>query len=247
MLTVEGAEFVRYAAELVSKNEFIMNRYKKSPSGTRLYISTQHYDFIADAFCNLLNENEDAEYSFSLQEKATYDVIHDVELAYSDIGIIAIEDKNLDIMNRYLQNKEISFFPIFKILPHVFLRKKHPLSSESFLHYEMLHDYPYLSYEQGAHKDSWFIEEMISGEFADKNIVISDRATLMNVLLKTDAYTVGTGIMPSALNEEKIISVPLESNSRYSVGYITRDDRTPTPILEKFISAILQFGNSVNS
>lgn len=247
VLTVEGAEFVRYAAEIVSKNDFIINRYRKSQLGSRLFVSTQHYDFIADAFCNLLNENEDAEYSLSLQEKETYGIIHDVEIAYSDVGIIAIEDENLDIMNRYLQNKEISFFPILKVLPHVFLRKEHPLSSECCLHHEMLNDYPYLSYEQGAHNDSWFKEEMISGEFADKHIVISDRATLMNVLLKTDAYTVGTGIMPSALNEGKIISIPLESNSRYSVGYITRDDRKSTPILEKFISAILQFGSSVNS
>jgi hypothetical protein len=109
----------------------------------------------------------------------------------------------------------------------------------------MLNNYPYLSYEQGAHKDSWFKEEMISGEFANKHIVISDRATLMNVLLKTDAYTVGTGIMPSALNEGKIISIPLKSNSRYSVGYITRDDRKPTPMLEKFISVILHFVDSL--
>lgn len=245
VLTIEGAEFVRYASEIVSKNDFILNRYKKPQLGSRLSVSTQHYDFIADAFCRLVTENEDTEYSLSLQEKETYDVIHDVEIAYSDIGIIAVEDQNFDIMNRYLQNKEISFSPIFKVSPHVFLRREHPLSSKSFLLYEMLNNYPFLSYEQGAHKDSWFKEEMISGEFASKHIVISDRATLMNVLIKTDAYTVGTGIMPSALNEGKIISVPLKSNSCYSVGYITRDDRKSTPILEKFISAILRFADSL--
>ena len=245
VLTIEGAEFVRYASEIVSKKDFVLNRYKKPQSGSRLSVSTQHYDFIADAFCRLVTENEDTEYSLSLQEKETYDVIHDVEIAYSDIGIIAIEDQNLDIMNRYLQNKEISFSPIFKVSPHVFLRREHPLSNESFLLYEMLNNYPFLSYEQGAHQDSWFKEEMISGEFASKHIVISDRATLMNVLLKTDAYTVGTGIMPSALNEGKIISIPLKSNSRYSVGYITRDDRKPTPMLEKFISVILHFVDSL--
>lgn len=247
VLTVQGAEFIRYAAEIVAKNDFVINRYKKSQSGSRLFVSTQHYDFIADAFCRLVIENVDEEYSLSLQEKETYDVIRDVEIAYSDIGIIAIEYQNMDIMNRYLQNKEISFSPIFTVSPHVFLRREHPLSTKAFLQYEMLNSYPYLSYDQGAHKDSWFKEEMISGEFANKHIVISDRATLMNVLLKTNAYTVGTGIMPSALNEGKIISVPLESASLYSVGYITRDDRKLTPVLEKFISVIRQFGNSIKS
>jgi len=247
LLTVDGAEFIRYAEEIVSKNDFIINRYKAPKSGSRLFVSTQHYDFIADAFCRLVTENGDAEYSLSLQEKETYGIIHDVEIAYSDIGIIAIKDENLDIMNRYLQNKEISFSPIFEVTPHVFLRKEHPLFGKARLPYEMLISYPYLSYEQGAHKDSWFKEEMISGDFADKRIVISDRATLMNLLLKTDAYTVGTGIMPSALNEGKIISIPLESNSRYSVGYITRDDRKATPLVKKFISDIKEFGDSIKS
>ena len=246
VLTEAGAEFVRYASEMVAKNDFILDRYKRAQHGSRLFVSTQHYDFIADAFCRLVTENEDAEYSLSLQEKETYDVIRDVEIAYSDVGIIAIEDEHVDIMGRYLQNKEISFCPILTVAPHVFMRREHPLAEKDVLRHEMLNGYPYLSYEQGAHKDSWFKEEMISGEFADKHIVISDRATLMNVLLKTDAYTVGTGIMPSALNEGKIISVPLESNSHYSVGYITRDDRILTPILEKFISVITEFGNTIS-
>ena len=245
VLTVDGAEFIRYAAEIVSKNDFVMARYKTQKTGARLFISTQHYDFIADAFCKLVTESTDTEYSLSLQEKETYDVIRDVEIAYSDIGILAIEDESLDIMIRYLQNKEISFTPILQGSPHVFLRSNHPLSTKERLPLEALSSYPYLSYDQGAHKDTWFMEEMISGDFAAKQIVISDRATLMNVLLKTDAYTVGTGIMPSALNEGKIKSIPLESKARYNVGYITRNDRRASRLTEDFIAAIREFGRSV--
>jgi len=241
LLTVDGAEFIRYAEEIVSKNDFIINRYKAPKSGSRLFVSTQHYDFIADAFCRLVTENGDAEYSLSLQEKETYGIIHDVEIAYSDIGIIAIKDENLDIMNRYLQNKEISFSPIFEVTPHVFLRKEHPLFGKARLPYEMLISYPYLSYEQGAHKDSWFKEEMISGDFADKRIVISDRATLMNVLIGTDAYTVGTGIMPSMLNDGRIVCVPIRSDEFYHLGYIRRTDKQLSSLAELFINELNTF------
>lgn len=214
--------------------------------GARLFVSTQHYDFIADAFCKVVVENHSGSYSLSLQEKETYAVIRDVEMAYSDVGVIAIQDENMDIMNRYLQNKEISFNPIFEVSPHVFIRMDHPLAALSCIPCEILSGYPYLFYEQGAHKDSWFTEEMVSGDFADKQIVISDRATLMNVLLETDAYTVGTGIMPSALNEGKIVSVPLESAARYNVGYILKKNRKQTDLLNKFISSIEEFGKSIN-
>ena len=245
VLTAEGAEFIRYAAEIVSKNDFVMERYKTQKAGARLFISSQHYDFIADAFCRMVTENEDEEYSLSLQEKETYNVIRDVEIAYSDIGILAIEDENLDIMTRYLQNKEIAFTPILQVSPHVFLRKNHPLAVKEHLPLKALSSYPYLSYDQGTHKDTWFMEEMIAGDFAAKEIVISDRATLMNVLLKTDAYTVGTGIMPSALNEGKIRAIPLESKAHYNVGYIIRKDRRPSHLTEAFIAAIREFGKSV--
>ena len=245
VLTAEGAEFVRYASEIVSKNTFILNRYKAQKTDTRLYVSTQHYDFIADAFCKLIAKNRDVAYALSLQEKETYEVIRDVEIAYSDVGIIAINDGDLDIMIRYLHGKEITFTPIFKVSPHVFLRCDHPLARHRRLSYELLNGYPYLSYEQGAHKDSWFMEEMISGDFAQKRVVISDRATLMNVLIKTDAYTIGTGLMPSALNDGKILSLPLESDALYNVGYLTKKDKTATPILENFLSSICRFGLSI--
>lgn len=245
VLTVDGAEFVRYAAEMVSRHDFIQSRYKSERSDSRLYVSTQHYDFIADTFCGLINDNGDSKYSLSLQEKETYEVIHDVEIAYSDVGILAIKDEDIDIMSRYLQNKEISFTPIFTVSPHVFIRRGHPLSELSCLNYDMLRTYPYVSYDQGVHKDSWFAEEMVTGYPASRHIVISDRATLMNILLNTDAYTVGTGIMPSALNDDKICSIPLDSDHSYSVGYIVRNDKNTTLILDKFLDSIKEFGARV--
>ena len=246
-LTADGAEFARYASELVAKNDYIIGRYKSSEVDSRLYISTQHYDFIADIFCEFVTELSDTHFTLSLQEKETYEVIRDVEIAYSDVGIIAIKSEDSDIMSRYMHNKGISFVTLFKAYPHLFMRRDHPLADNLHLHREALIDYPYLSYEQGAHSDSWFLEEMTDENNSCKKIMISDRATLMNVLLKTDAYTVGTGIMPSSLNEGKIISVPLKSNLFYEVGYMIRKNGNISPILERFLDMLQRFGSSISA
>ena len=71
--------------------------------------------------------------------------------------------------------------------------------------------------------------------YIDKHIEISDRATLMNVLLLTDSYTVGTGIMPSALNKGDIVSVPLESQAFYQIGYILNKERKISDMTQRFI------------
>ena len=233
-LTDEGAEFVRYAEQICQNSDLIAERYGKHIQ-QKLYIATQHYDFIADIFGALLNETESDGYRFSIREIETYNIIRDVQTAYSDIGIIAIKDSNLDIMKRYLSGRKLLFTPVLSVLPHVFLRKGHPLALCESLTCEELKEYPYVSYAQGEHNSAYFTEELMDVSNVDKHIEISDRATLMNVLMTTDAYTVGTGIMPSALNRGDIISIPTDSTSQYYIGYILNCERKISPMMQRFI------------
>lgn len=236
-LTDEGAEFIRYAEQLCRNTDMITERYGKQIH-QKLYIATQHYDFIADIFGELLNETENEGYRFSIREIETYHVIRDVQTAYSDIGIIAIKDSNLEIMKRYLSGRKLYFTPVFSVSPHVFLRKGHPLSGRECLTREDLKDYPYVSYAQGEHDSAYFTEELMDGSAVDKHVEISDRATLMNVLMVTDSYTVGTGIMPSALNRGDIVSVPLNSSAYYYIGYILNEERKVSDMTQKFIDRL---------
>lgn len=237
-LTEEGSEFVRYATQLVETDDFVAKRYAEQSVQKRLFIATQHYDFVADIFGNLIKQISDESYKFSIQEINTHDVIGGVQTGYSDIGIIALKDGDYEVMKRYLNNKDITFEPILEAAPHVFIRKEHPLADQKQLDIAQLKDYPYVSYEQGEHTSSFFTEELMDVAGVKKHIEISDRATLMNVLLITDAYTVGTGIMPSALNRGDIVSVPLESKQRYIIGYLLKNDRKLSEMTQKFISLI---------
>ena len=131
-LTAEGAEFVRYAEEISEQNDFIMERYTAQRAKKRLYVSTQHYDFVADVFCRLIRET-DEDYDFSLREIHTYDVIGEVECAHSDIGILAIKNNDFDLMSRYLDKRGLVFTELIKVSPHVFMRSGHPLADSGLL------------------------------------------------------------------------------------------------------------------
>lgn len=237
-LTSDGAEFVRYAAQIIEQNDFILAKYKSGQKYQRLYIATQHYDFVADIFGKMLNLITDDSYKVSLKETKTYNVINEVENGYCDIGIIAIKNTDFDIMKRILLNKKLNFTSVLKTAPHVFVRKDHPVCKHNLLSYTDLTKYPFVSYEQGTHNISFFTEEIMEDNEAQKHIEISDRASLMNVLLTTDCYTIGTGIMPSSLNDRKIISVPLESDSYYNIGYILHSERKCSDLTEYFIKML---------
>ena len=234
-LTDEGAEFVKYATQICENSDFIAERYKNKNIKKKLYIATQHYDFIADIFGKFLKTVDSESYRFSIREIETYNVIRDVETAHSDIGIIAIKDGDFDVMKRYLGKKHLSFTPVLEVKPCVFFRKDHPLSQCDKISISELKEFPYVSYEQGEHNNSFFTEELCDASYMDKHIEISDRATFMNVLMLTDAYTIGTGIMPSALNKGDIISVPFESDEFYIIGYLLNDERKMHDTTEKFI------------
>ena len=244
-LTSDGAEFVRYASQIIEQNDFILEKYKSGKNCPRLFIATQHYDFVADIFGKLLNEIDDEAYKISLKETKTYNVIHEVENGYCDIGIIAIKNTDFDILNRFLMNKKLKFTPVFKTQPHVFVRQAHPAAVHTVLTYADLKTYPFVSYEQGKNNSSFFTEEIMEEGNVKKHIEISDRASLMNVLLTTDSYTIGTGIMPSTLNAGKIVSIPLESASYYNIGYILHTDRKCSDLTGDFITMLKNLAQQV--
>lgn len=240
-LTSEGAEFIRYAEQIAQQNDFIIKRYASVTNRKKLYVSTQHYDFVADVFCHFIRDTSEDNFDFSIREIQTYDVIREVETAYSDIGIIAIKDNDFDIMSRYLNKKGVSFTQFLKVPPHIFIRRGHPLAEHNSLSYEDIRQFPYVSYEQGSHNTSFFTEELDDSVSADKHVKISDRATLMNVLLTTDCCTVGTGIIPSALNDGKIVCIPMQSDTFYRIGYILRSDRNVSELTKTLVYYLHEF------
>ena len=91
---------------------------------------------------------------------------------------------------------------LFTAQPHIFVSKTNPLAKKEIVHLSDLEDFPYLSYDQGTHNSFYFSEE-ISLKSIIKSIVVSDRATLFNLLIGLDGYTIATGILPNSnLNGE---------------------------------------------
>ena len=243
-LTEDGMEFLSYASSVVAKDRFIQDRYDRAHTYQRLYVATQHYDFVADVFAKMLAECGNECYKMSLREMQTHDVIESIVCGRSDIGVLAIKSGDTVIMNRYLANKGLTFSAFLTASPHIYLRRDHPLTQNSPLTLSALEAFPYISYAQGQHNISVFAEELPLPFHPQKRIEISDRATLMNVLLSTDSYTVGTGVMPSSLNDGKIVSIPLDSTDFYTIGYLWRMDRVLSDMTRNFMNRMDRITNN---
>ncbi len=222
ILTTDGEEFSGYARQVVEQADLIAERYLgAAPVKHQFCVSSQHYSFAVEAFVDLLQEYGGDEYDFRIRETKTYDLIEDVAMLRSEVGVLYLNSFNEEVLRRLFKEKDLEFRPLFKAKPHVFLSKTSPLAQQEQVTLEDLEPYPRLSYEQGEHNSFYFSEEILSTRDSKKDIVVCDRATLFNLLIGLQGYTICSGVISEELNGSEIVAVPLAVDDYMELGYLT--------------------------
>ncbi|MEN1970373.1 LysR family transcriptional regulator [Lentibacillus sp. N15] len=235
-ITLEGTEFLGYARQVVEQSELLENRYSNTPAPQQHFaVSAQHYAFAVSAFVRLLTEYDREEYEFTLRETRTYEIIDDVKNLRSEIGILYVNAFNRKVIHKFLREGNLAFHELFEANPHVFISANNPLAARDSVTLSDLLPFPYLSYEQGDYNSFYFSEEILSTLSRPKNIRVSDRATLFNLLIGLNGYTISTGVISHKLNSKDIIAVPLEVDERITVGYITHKHITNSQLATIYI------------
>jgi len=243
-LSKEGEDFLGYARQVLEQAAILEDKYKGSDGGKKQFcVSTQHYSFAVNAFVDLIKEYGQEEYDFSLRETQTYEIIEDVARLRSEIGILFLNDFNGAVINKILKCHDLEFNLLFVAKPHVFISRIHPLADQSVITNEQLAPYPYLSFEQGEHNSFYFSEEIFSVSERKKNIRVRDRATLFNLLIGLNGYTVCSGVLDKNLNGKDIIAVPLAEESDMRIGYITHRKGLISRLGNTYLEALEKYMN----
>ena len=238
----EGEIFLGYARQVLEQAALIEEKYKHKSGGKQEFcISTQHYSFAVNAFVDLIKQFGQNEYDFSLRETQTYEIIEDVAKLRSEIGILYINNFNEAVFKKIFKSYDLEFHELYTARPHVFISRKHPLAECDVISNEQLEDYPYLSFEQGEHNSFYFSEEIFSETARKKNIRVRDRATLFNLLIGLNGYTVSSGIIDKKLNGKDIIAVPLADESDMHIGYITHKKGILSRLGNTYLEAIRKY------
>lgn len=235
----EGEVFLGYARQILEQTELLKEKYTNERQwGRNFCVSTQHYSFAVNAFVELIQKYAGEEYDFNLRETQTYEIIEDVALMKSELGILYLDDENKNVITRALREKELVFTPLFEAKPHVFISSSHPLATKKTVDWDDLSPYPYLSFEQGEHNSFYYAEERYSRVLRKKNIRVRDRATLFNLLIGLNGYTVCSGVIDENLNGENIIAVPLKEQGLMQIGYIHHKKAVLGKLAQAYIEAI---------
>ena len=241
-LSKEGEGFLGYARQVLEQAAILEDKYKRNGGGKKQFcVSTQHYSFAVNAFVDLIKEYGQEEYDFSLRETQTYEIIEDVARLRSEIGILFLNDFNQAVINKILKSYDLEFHLLFIAKPHVFISRSHPLAEKKVITNQELEIYPYLSFEQGEHNSFYFSEEIFSESERKKNIRVRDRATLFNLLIGLNGYTVCSGVIDKKLNGSEIIAVPLADESDMRIGYIAHRKGIISRLGNSYLEALMKY------
>ena len=251
-LTNDGVEFLLYARQLYQQYETLLQKYGKNGTLKKKFgISTQHYSFAVKSFVEMVKKFNTAEYEFAIRETKTKDIIEDVSTGKSEIGIIYLSDFNRMAITKLLHTKDLEFYELTACDAYVYLWKEHPLAKYPSIRFEQLNEYPCLSFEQGDNSSFYFAEEILSTNEYARTIKANDRATMLNLMIGLNGYTLCSGIICEELNGSDYTAVPFEyedpeTADKMVIGYVTKKNMPLSRMGELYIQEIRQYLNQYN-
>ena len=244
-ITQDGEEFLGYARQIIAQYGMLEERFiDRTSRRTKFSVSTQHYSFAVKAFIQTANEFGLENYEFAIHETKTHTVMSHVRNMKSELGVLYLNDFNREALTKIFHEYGLEFHPLFDCSISVYLCRKHPLAKKKTISIEELQPYPCLSFEQGDYNSFYFAEEVLSTYEYKKVIKADDCATLLNLMVGLDAFTLCSGIITEDLNGSEYVAVPLESKDRMTIGYIKKARVELTDLGRSYIENLKRAGAS---
>ena len=244
----DGTEFLQYARQVVAQYDRLLEKYGRSGTLRKKFgISTQHYSFAVKSFVEMVKQFDTDEYEFAIRETKTSEVIEDVTTGKSEVGILYLSDFNRKAIGKFLKTNQLEFHPLIQCEPYVYLWKGHPLAKQKSIRLAELRDYPCLSFEQGPGGSFYFAEEILSTYDYIRTIKATDRATMLNLMVGLNGYTLCSGIICEELNGPDYVAIAFEAEEeeiaagRMEIGYIVKQNMILSKLAEQYIRELERY------
>ena len=245
VITPEGEEFLGYARQVTEQFGLLQSKYIDKKVQEKFSVSTQHYTFAVKAFVETVKQIGMEQYEFAVHETTTISVIENVKNFKSEIGVLYENDFNEKVLNKMFKENGLEFVELFSCDTFVYLWSGHPLAKQDVITMEELDEYPCLSFDQGKNNSLYLAEEMKSTYEYRRLIKANDRATLLNLMIGLNAYTLCSGIICEDLNGDDYKAVPLRETEKMRIGYIKRKGAKVSHIGELYIEELKKYKEKV--
>lgn len=204
----------------------------------RFSISGQHYLFDVQTFAQVVLATGGDEFHYALYDRTTAQVIEDVSSGLSDVGVMVRTAQTKDTLDKAFDEAGLEFHELIQSAPMVALPSSHPMVNAEALSLEMMADWPYIYFDQGEGAPVEFCEEALAGTPRSKTIACTDRASLSELIVALNGYTITSGILVGISDGAFLKTVPLITDIDLHIGYVCRRGWQPADLEKRFIDKL---------
>ena len=201
-------------------------------------VSGQHYLFNVQTFASIVLSNGGDEYDYAFRDRTTHDVIADVAQGASELGVLVETTRTAEALEAAFAECGVEFVELIQSAPRVALPATHPLVNAQSLTLDQLDDYPYIYFEQEPDAPVYLAEEALADETRKKGIACTDRASLSELIVALNGYTVTSGILVGISDGKGLATVPLDTDVKLHLGYIVKKGATLSETAQKFVAKL---------
>lgn len=201
-------------------------------------VSGQHYLFDVQTFAQVVLAAGGEEYHYALYDRTTQGVLDDVVSGTSDLGVIFQTSETAEALNAAIEEAGCEFHELIRSAPRVALPASHPMVNAAKLTLEDMADYPYLYFDQGADAPVAFYEEALASVKRAKSIACTDRASLSELIVALNGYTVTSGILVGISDGASLKTVPLDTDVDLRLGYVTKKGASLSELEQRFVEKL---------
>lgn len=205
---------------------------------TQFAVSGQHYLFNVQTFASVVLSNGGDAYEYAFRDRTTQGVIDDVASGESELGVLVETTRTAADLEKAFADAGVEFVELIESAPRVALPASHPLVNADKLTLEQLEDYPYIYFEQEEGAPVFFAEEALADEKRHKGIACTDRASLSELIVALNGYTVTSGILVGISDGAGLNTVPLDTDVKLHLGYIVKKGASLSETGSKFVAKL---------
>ena len=196
-------------------------------------VSGQHYLFDVQSFAAVVLSLGGDAYEYALRDRTTKRVIEDVANGDSEIGVLVETTRSKDGLEEAFAEAGVEFVELIESTPRVALPKSHPFVNAESLTLDQLEDFPYIYFEP-----AYFAEEALADEARHKSIACTDRASLSELIVALNGYTVTSGILVGISDGSSLATVRLDTDVTLHLGYIVKKGVELSEAGKKFVEKL---------
>ena len=193
-LTQVGSSFVMYAKKVLEQVDAMeaLCKTQNTPVFPTLSVASCHFRFASAAVAMLLKKHRDDGARFVVRNGVSSDCIDWVADGICDIGLVYYRADEEKEFKKLMQLKQLRYQNIHQAQVQVTIGRGHPLyhTDVTEIDAQELLSYPMVAYDQTTAKD-YFRSVFLHAKMDNLRTIITDRASLYDILEFTDSYSMG--------------------------------------------------------